>query len=244
MTKIIDYIWKIWLRLSFLTQHVENNYSGEVSTVGHTVRNEDIARRIVNERSELRYETILAILNERDSIVIEAILTGSSVQDGVVHIAPSVTGLWTSSDRVIDPSKQKATVSVVPTATLRELLSEVRLEILGLKDSGAYIGLVTDAATKAVDGRITPGGIMIITGDKMRIAPDGDPQTGIFFIDADGVKTPVTQISQNEPKKLTALIPPLSAGTYTLQVVTRYTTGKTLLKEARTLVYETPLIVE
>ncbi|MDR2804054.1 MAG: hypothetical protein LBB85_00215, partial [Dysgonamonadaceae bacterium] len=66
MAKAIEYIWKIWLRLNFLTQDVENDYTGEVSTMGHTVRNEDIANRIVKERSELRYETILAILNERD----------------------------------------------------------------------------------------------------------------------------------------------------------------------------------
>ena len=243
MAKVIEYIWKIWLRLNFLTQNVENDYVGEVSTVGHTIRNEDIARRIVDERSELRYETILAILNERDGIVTNAILTGSSVQDGVIHIAPTITGLWTSADRTVDPSIQKAGISVSPTATLREKIAQVRLEILGLKDSGAYIGHVTDAASKATDGHITPGGIMVISGDKLRIAPENDPEMGIFLINADGVKTPVTQISQNDPKKLTALVPPLSAGTYTLQVVTRYSTRSTILKTARVIVYDLPVIV-
>jgi hypothetical protein len=40
MAKVIEYIWKIWLRLNYLTQDVENDYSGEVSTVGHTIRND------------------------------------------------------------------------------------------------------------------------------------------------------------------------------------------------------------
>ena len=38
-----NYIWKIWLRLNLLTKDVDNDYVAEVSTVGNTVRNEDIA---------------------------------------------------------------------------------------------------------------------------------------------------------------------------------------------------------
>jgi hypothetical protein len=244
MAKAIEYIWKIRLRLNFLTQDVDNDYTGEVSTIGHTVRNEDIAARIVKERSELRYETILAILNERDGIVLESVLGGSSVQDGVVHIAPSITGLWTGSDRTVDPARQKPAVSISPTAALRDGLSNVKMEILGVKDSGAYIGLVTDAATKAVDGHITPGGIAVITGDKLRITPADNPEMGIFFVDESGGKMQVTQLSQNDPKRLTVLVPSLPAGTYTLQVVTRFSNGSTLLNVARTIVYDTPLVVE
>ena len=243
MAKVIEYIWKIWLRLNFLTQDVENDYTGEVSTVGHTIHNEDIAQRIVKGRSEMRYETILSILNERDGIVLESVLGGESVQDGVVHIAPSVAGLWTGTDRTVDPTRQKPAVSISPTAALRNGLANVKMEILGVKDSGAYIGLVTDAATKAIDGHITPGGIMVVTGDKLRIAPADDPEMGIFFVLESGDKMQVTQISQNDPKRLTALVPQLPAGTYTLQVVTKFSNGSTLLKAARTIVYDMPLIV-
>ncbi|MDR1121156.1 MAG: DUF4469 domain-containing protein [Dysgonamonadaceae bacterium] len=244
MSKVTEFIWKIWLRLNFLTQDVDNDYTGEVSTIGHTLHNEDIATRIVKERSELRYETILAILNERDSIVLDTVLAGSSVQDGVVHIAPSVTGLWIGSDRTVDPTRQKPAISISPTAELREGLTKVKLEILGVKDSGAYIGLVTDAATKAIDGHITPNGILVITGDKLRIAPEDNPEMGIFFVNEYGDKTPVVQISQNEPKKLTVLAPPLPPGNYTLQIVTRFSNGSTLLKVARTIIYDMPIIVE
>ncbi|MDR1454876.1 MAG: DUF4469 domain-containing protein [Tannerella sp.] len=244
MAKKNEYIWKIWLRQNYLTQDVENDYSGEVSTVGHTVRNEDIAQRIVSERTELRYETILSILNERDSIVLESVLEGSSVQDKVVHIAPVTQGVWLGSDRTIDPSKQKPYVSISPATELREGLASVKMEIIGVKDSGAYIGLVIDAATKATDGHITPGGILTITGDKLRIAPlDGDGM-GIFFIDSLGESTPVMQVSQNDPKKLVILAPALTPGTYTLQVVTRFSNNMTLLKVARTIVYDLPLTVE
>jgi hypothetical protein len=63
------FFWKIWLRPNLLTKEVDNDCIAEISTVGNTLRNENIAQQIVKGRSELRYETILSILNERDAVV-------------------------------------------------------------------------------------------------------------------------------------------------------------------------------
>jgi len=243
MAKVLVYLWKIWLRLNLLTLDVENDYVGEVSSFGHTLTNEEIAQSIVQDRTEWRYETILSILNERDEKVIETVQNGSSFQDGVVHIAPRPTGTWIGSDHKVDPEKHKASVTITATARLREALSLVKLEVLGVKDSGAYIGLVTDVATKATDGHITANSNIIISGDKLRIFPEDEAGLGIFFIDESGVETPAAQIAQNDPKKLMALVPALAPGTYSLQIVTRYSNGTTALKAARILVYNMPLIV-
>jgi hypothetical protein len=244
MTKIFSHVWKVWLRLNHLTQDIDNDYIGEVSTTGDTLHNEDIASRIVKERSELRYETIVSILHERDNIVFEALLEGSSVKDRVARMAPGVTGVWIGTDRTVNPQKQRPVINISPTAELREALTHVKLEVLGVKESTAFIGLVTDVATKAVDGHITPNGIMLVTGDRLRIAPENDPSTGVFFISETGARIPVTQISQNDPKKLTVLVPQLSVGSYTLEIVTRFTNGHILLKEPRTITYSMPLLVE
>ena len=63
--------WKVWLNLNLLTQDVENDYTAEVSTVGKTSRNEDIAKRIVEEGSEIKYDTLLSIINQHDRIIRE-----------------------------------------------------------------------------------------------------------------------------------------------------------------------------
>lgn len=243
MAKVKVFFWKIWLRLNFLTPDVENDYIGEVSTVGHTITNEEIAESIVKDRTEWRYETILSILNERDEKVIVAVQSGSSVQDGAVHITPRPTGTWIGSDHKVDPEKHKPSVTITPTARLREALGDVKLEVLGVKDSGAYIGLVTDVATKATDGHITANSIIIISGDKLRIFPEDEDGLGVFFVDGTGVKTPASQIAQNDPKKLMALVPPLAPDTYTLEIVTRFSNGTTPLKAPRTITYDLPLIV-
>jgi hypothetical protein len=83
------FFWKIWLRPNLLTKDVDNDYIAEVSTVGNTLCNEDIARQIVKGRSELRYETILSILNERDTVECDTIVGGSSAQDGNPAATPA-----------------------------------------------------------------------------------------------------------------------------------------------------------
>lgn len=41
--------WKVWLKPNLLTKDVDNDYIAEVSTSKQTLRNEDIALRIVTQ---------------------------------------------------------------------------------------------------------------------------------------------------------------------------------------------------
>ena len=66
--------WKVWLRLNLLTKDVDNDYTAEVSTMKNTLRNEDIAQRIVDEGSEYKYDTLLSIINQHDRVIREAVI--------------------------------------------------------------------------------------------------------------------------------------------------------------------------
>jgi hypothetical protein len=48
----------------------------------------------VEQRSELRYETILGILNIADELKRTAIATGNSVIDSVAHMRPAAPDLF------------------------------------------------------------------------------------------------------------------------------------------------------
>jgi hypothetical protein len=237
------FFWKAWLRHNLLTKDVKNDYVAEVSTIGNTLRNEDIAQHIVTGRSELRYETILSVLQERDTIVRDTLLNGSSVQDGNIHLAPRITGNWIGTDPQFDPELHKITVDAAPTAELRRALEEVGVDVLGVKaDGGAHIGLVTDVNTGKTDGTISRHGDIIITGEKIKIAPTDNPDLGIFYVTADGLDYPGEPfLTQNDPKKIICRVPNLPDGPFTLKIVTRFTSGNNLLKEPRTLTYELPL---
>jgi hypothetical protein len=240
------FFWKVWLRLNALTKDIENDYIAEVSTIGKTLRNEDIARSIKDEGSELQYETLLDILNRADRQRIKKIQEGYSILTGVSHISPRVLGAWLGTVYRFDPEKHHITVDQTPSAELRAALDEVGIEVLGVKDSGAIISLVTDAATGKTDGTITPDDDIIIEGEKIRIAPDDEAGLGVFFIGAQGEEWQVThRLTENNPKKVIARVPSLPvANSYTLVIKTRFTkSASALLKEPRTLTYSLPLTV-
>ena len=239
------FFWKIWLRLNLLTKDVDNDYTAEVSTVGNTKRNEDIAQAIINDGSEIRYDTLLSILNRRDSIERQMLQEGNSVQTGNIRLAPRVSGVWIGSNANFDAAVHKITIDATITNNMRVALEEVGVEVLGVKDSGAFIGLVTDTATKLTDGSITANDDILIEGDKLKIAPEDEDGLGVFFVGSDDVAIPVTRrLTQNDPKKILARVPALPAGEYTLRIVTRFSTGNSIfLNEARTIEYERKLTV-
>ena len=238
------FLWKIWLRLNFLTKDVDNDYMAEVSTVGNTLHNKDIAQRIVEGRSELRFETILSILSERDAVVREALLGGSSTQDENVRLSPQINGGWIGADPLFDPKKHKITILATLTAGLRKALEDVGVELLGKKaDGGALIGLVTDLLTGKTDGTVSVSGDIIIAGEKIKVTPTNEAGLGVFFVDADGMAVSLDYpLSENNPKKIICRVPEMNDGEYTLKIVTRYS-GSSLLKQPRTIVYELPLKV-
>ena len=236
--------WKVWLRLNLLTKDVDNDYTAEVSTMKNSLRNEDIAQRIVDEGSEYKYDTLLSIINQHDRIIREAVMDGYSVLTKTCQYTPRVTGSWIGTSAKFDPEKHKVTLDITLSSEMRESLSHVGVEVLTVKDSGATIGLVTDTATGLSNDTITPSYDIRIDGEKIRVAGEA-AGIGVFFIDADDKEHPVTRrLTTNDPKTLLARVPAdLTDGKYTLRIVTQFSNTTTLLKEPRTIEYERPLIV-
>jgi hypothetical protein len=226
-----------------LTKEVDNDYIAEVSTVGKTLHNADIARLMVDTGTEMQFETLVDILNRADRHRREKLQEGYSIQTGICHLSPRVLGNWVGAATAFDPAKHRRTLSITPTAEMRAALENVGVEVLGIREGGAFIGLVTDVATGLADGIITPGGQIIIAGDKIKIEPIGEPGIGVFL--TNGVtEYPLAPLAVNRPKEIIAIVPPgLPDGTYSLYAATRYAGGNTLLKDIRRVSYNTPLIV-
>lgn len=240
----IKSLWKVWLRPNLLTE-TPNDFVAEVSTVKDTLKNEQIARLIVNEGSEIKYDTLLSILRQRDRVVRQALCDGSSVMDDNCLLAPRVLGNWLGSTAKFDAALHRRTVDAVPTTTLRDALAEVGVEVLGVKPDTSGIGLVTDTVSGLTDGSITKGDDIDVEGKVINVSGD-DPEVGVYFVnDETGERTKVSRrLTQNTPSRLIARVPDsLPNGVYHLEIVTQATRGGKLLKAPRTVSYEMPLYV-
>lgn len=156
---------------------------------------------------------------------------------------PRITGAFDSPEAPFDPAIHKLTFDIILTKSVREALAKVKTINQGAKGETAGIGLVTDTLTGETNGAITPNDDILIAGNSIKIAGD-DAVTGIFFVAADGTTTKVARrLTQNDPSKLIARVPALADGTYTLRIVTQFSTNKQLLKEPRTIEYKKLLTV-
>jgi hypothetical protein len=242
------YLWKVWLRPNVLTPSL-TDYVAEVDTAGETRRQQDIIDRIIDEGSEVKRETIKAILDRANTVKRDFILNGYSVYDEFIHLSPRITGTWTGKETFTE-GKHKVTVDAVVSKGMHEDFKEVGVHVLGIAEPGAHILLVTDVATQKTDGTITPGDDIVIAGDKIRVIgepqPDGslEPGMGVFFVDSTAI-TPAARITENMPSHVVARVPAgMPDGTYTLRIVTRYTNSVKLLKTPRTIEYNIPLVVK
>ena len=239
-------VWKLWIMPNRLTKDDETDGIADVSTVNDTATNEDIARRIVEMGSEYNYESILSIINRRDEIEREILLSGRSFTSKNMRHAPRVKGNWYGIKPTPDYSLHLATYDTVMTNDMRNGMRGVRFEVLGTKVTSGIISLVTDTFTGLSDGTITPEDDIKILGDKIRVLDNGtnDPDVGIFLVAANNIRHRVTRrLTENNPSSVIARVPILPPGTYTLEIVTYFTSGATLLSSSRTITYALPLTI-
>ncbi|WP_461634360.1 DUF4469 domain-containing protein [Labilibaculum euxinus] len=116
--------------------------------------------------------------------------------------------------------------------------------MVGTATTEPVIGKVIDSLIKAEDSTITPGNVISIQGNRLKIAGDDDI-VGVYLINQnDDSRHKCAQIITNEPKLLLVMLPALAVGDYTLEIVTQFSANSLLLKEPREIEFEQILIVD
>lgn len=217
-----------------------NDYTGKVNITG-TVRNPQIAERIVKARTEYRLETIINILDLSDQIKVDAIAEGKSVIDGVGQWLLNISGLIDGEQPRFDTSKHKFGVTFTPGSKLLAMLKNLSANFRMAK-TGPVINTFTDSTTKLVNQALTPNAPAVINGASLIIKGD-DPSVGVYFTPDGEGKTPVkvNLIVSNTISQIIIQIPDLPDGQYMLSVTTQAGASYSLVKEPRT--YQFPILL-
>ena len=171
---------------------------------------------------------------------------GFAVNTGYFTAMPVVRGVFLNPNETFDPQRHTLQFQFTQGELMRREIENVEVEIMGVAETGLYIGQVEDMKSRTVNEVLTPGFNLRVTGTKLRVVGD-KPGVGIFFREtATNTATKVDEgdIVVNNPSELMIIIPALPAGTYQLEVTTQYSTGNKLLKEVRSAVFDRPLTVK
>jgi hypothetical protein len=190
-----------------------------------------------------RYEDLVEhsaiFINE----LVYQLLDGFSVQlGGFCSLHTRITGTYHGANDSI--GAENLHVAFRTLGRLKELLLKVKIENEGIAGDGAYIDEILDVHSESLNSVLTPGNMVHILGHKIKVEGE-DPACGVWFVNqADQSRTQIIEhLGNNRSTELLGLIPALAAGTYRLEVVTRFTHGSAPLKEARVIKAEPLLTV-
>ena len=172
-------------------------------------------------------------------------MDGYSVNTGYFTANAQVRGVFDSRNESFDPAKHSILFRFNQGDLLRKEIPGVKVQVMGVGETGIIISHVVDVKTGSVNDLITPGGTLKIKGGKLKIVGD-NPQVGVSFEDESGnaVRVDERDIVVNNPSELIVHIPPLAAGRYQLAICTQFSGSASPLKEPRMTVYEKVLTVQ
>ena len=240
------YVWPVELRENKITERTDD-YTASVKTFSDTKSLEYIAKEIVRERTEYRLDTILSILRLVEEKIRHILYSGYPVMTENVRFSPTITGSFDSHGELLDDKGMKCGVNVTVNQIVKDGLAGVKLYIDSVQElGGAKIDRVKDLTTGKTDGTVTPGGMVEVTGSKIKCLNEDGSGIGHFRLyneseSAEEVKV----LGVNDPSKIIFIFPTgLLAGNYRLEIETYFSNTSTMLKNPRTLVCPVALKVE
>lgn len=241
------YEWEFDLEEYTMTRDVVEDYLAKVKT-GKTCTEEEIIKDIIAERTGIRPETLRMGNQLMGDKIIEKLCEGHIVVTATAIFVPSIPGVFMGTSGRVDSEKNVCVVNVTPTDAIRKALLHVKPKYSGRVRSlgGARVGLIRDVATGKTDGTITSGGMLDVTGNKIRcLNADGSGIGVVRFLKADTREEAATVplIGINDPSRLVFNAPTLEDGSYLFQVETCFSNTAVLLKQPRIIEYPITLYV-
>ena len=236
--------WQGWLMDNPLTED-PNDFTLKVKA-GNMVTTEDIAKALQAEGSEFQLETLIDILNRGDRIIRNKLLAGYSVGTGVFYAYPSVSGGWRDKNETFDEKRHKVGVNFQLSATMREGVKQIGVEVLGVSSAGPEISSVTDTWTGELNGLLTPDEVASVKGRNIQLAGEQENESGLRFIRVDDnsvVEVDMRRLTVNNPSALSFRVPKLTPGDYYLELTTQFSSSNSVLKQSRTSRFEKVLNV-
>lgn len=202
---------------------------------------EAIITDMLRRGSLLTRTDILAVLNSFEESITGIINNGGSVNTPLFNTTFSISGVFEGAADNFDHKRHKVNVKFNKGLLIRNTEVMIIPEKTGAIAPQLQILEVKDSMSGKVNERLTPGGVLEVWGNKIKIAGD-NPECGLYFVPESGEAIKAQVIVQNNPSSLIIAIPKLTVGTYTLKLVTQFTHSH-MMKLPRTCFFNKTLFI-
>ena len=167
----------------------------------------------------------------------DELYSASTVEFGFTYNSLGVEGSFIGPKAQFDPERNKVVLRSSPRTEIKNDLKSITAIVSAVEEGLPTIISVTDVTTSIQNGKLTPNGGLVGTGDRIKIAGEEGKNVGYFFINSKDEKetaVPMTSVLRNDPSAFSLIIPALADGSYYLEVCTQYGgNSKCLLKGVR-----------
>jgi len=236
---------KYSLRENLLTA-APDDYMAQVADVrSYTL--DEIIDLMMDKGTTVTRADVAATLQVYGEVCSSIIKDGSAVNTPLMNTAMSISGVFNGANDAFDKKRHTVNLNLTAGTLLRDAATKVKCEKTESANTDPYITEVADIVSGKVNEVLTKGGIIQITGSRLKF-DDKDAAQGIFFIPETGAPegAPVRAdvIAENKPARVMAIIPAdLKAGTYYIEVRTKIDTKGKTLKTLKTGRFNKPLTV-
>ena len=230
---------KYSLRENLLTP-APDDYMAQVADVrSYTL--DEIIDLMMDKGTTLTRADVAATLQVYGEVCSSLIKDGAALNTPLMNTSMSISGVFDGANDSFDKKRHTVNLNITAGILLRDVLPKIKCEKTEGASTDPYITEVTDIVTGAVNTTLTKGGVVQLVGSRLKFDAKDEAQ-GIFFVPETGEAVRAAVIAENKPARLMAIIPAdLPAGTYYIEVRTKYANATKQLKTLKVGRFAKPL---
>ena len=232
---------KYSLRENLLTP-APDDYMAQVTDVrSYTL--DEIIDLMMDKGTTLTRADVAATLQVYGEVCSSHIKDGAALNTPLMNTSMSISGVFDGANDSFDKKRHTVNLNITAGILLRDVLPKIKCEKTEAASTDPYITEVADIVSGKVNEVLTKGGVVQLTGSRLKFKAD-DTAQGIFFVPETGNPVRASVIAENKPARLMAIIPAdLPAGTYYIEVRSKHSGGGKPLKAVKAGRFAKPLTV-
>lgn len=186
---------------------------------------------------------VSAVLQVYAEVVSELVSDGCAVNTPLFNTSFSISGVFAGMSDTFDKSRHNVSLNINAGTKLREAVKSIKTEKVDGVSTNPLITEATDVVSGLVNVSLTPGGVLRLTGSRLKFFPADETQ-GVFLVSESGSEVRCAVVAENKPARVMVMIPQdIASGTYYAEVRTKLDSSGKSVKTLKVGHFTKPLTV-